>query len=42
LLICVSAAHAAGIIAALQDRGIGDAADIGEILDGPQEKIWVV
>jgi selenide, water dikinase len=42
LLICVSAAHAAGIIAALQDSGIGDAADIGEILDGPQEKIWVV
>jgi selenide, water dikinase len=42
LLICVSAAHAAGIIAALQDRSIGDAADIGEILDGPQEKIWVV
>ena len=42
LLICVSAAHAAGIIAALKDSGIGDAADIGEILDGPQEKIWVL
>jgi len=42
LLICVSAAHAVGIIAALKDSGIGDAADIGEILDGPQEKIWVL
>ncbi len=42
LLICVSPAHAVGIIAALKDSGIGDAADIGEILDGPQEKIWVL
>ncbi|MFO7496168.1 MAG: selenide, water dikinase SelD, partial [Desulfobacterales bacterium] len=42
LLICVSAAHAAGIITALKDSGIGDPADIGEILDGPQEKIWVL
>jgi selenide,water dikinase len=42
LLICVSPAHAVGIIAALKDSGIGDAAEIGEILDGPQEKIWVL
>ncbi len=42
LLICVSAAHAVEFIAALKDSGIGDAADIGEILDGPQEKIWVL
>ncbi|MFZ2040621.1 MAG: AIR synthase-related protein, partial [Desulfobacterales bacterium] len=42
LLICVSPAHAFRIIAALKDSGIGDAANIGEILDGPQEKIWVL
>jgi selenide,water dikinase len=42
LLICVSAGDAPGIVAALKDGGIGDAADIGEILEGPQEKIWVL
>lgn len=41
LLICVSAGDAPEIVAALKDGGIGDAADIGEILAGPQEKIWV-
>jgi selenide,water dikinase len=41
LLICVSAADAPGIVAALKDGGIIDAAVIGEVLDGPQEKIWV-
>jgi selenide,water dikinase len=41
LLICVSAGDAPEMIAALKDGGITDAADIGEVLDGPQEKIWV-
>jgi selenide,water dikinase len=41
LLICVSAADAPGIVAALRDGGITEAADIGEVLEGPQEKIWV-
>jgi selenide, water dikinase len=41
LLICVSAGDAPEIIAALKDGGITEAADIGEVLAGPQEKIWV-
>jgi selenide,water dikinase len=42
LLICVSAGDAPGIIAALKDGGIIETAAIGEVLEGPQEKIWVL
>jgi selenide,water dikinase len=42
LLISVNGHQAGELIAALKDAGIGDAAQIGEILGGPQEKIWVV
>jgi selenide,water dikinase len=41
LLICVSAGDAPGIVAALKDGGIIEAAVIGEVLGGPREKIWV-
>ncbi len=41
LLICVSAGDAPEIIAALKNAGITAAADIGEVLENPQEKIWV-
>jgi selenide,water dikinase len=42
LLISVSGNHAAGLITALKDAGVGDAAEIGEVQNGPEEKIWVV
>jgi len=42
LLISVGAHQGDNLVAALKDAGIGDAAQIGEILDGPKEKIWVV
>ena len=42
LLISVNGHHADELTAALKDAGIGDAALIGEILSGPEEKIWVV
>ena len=42
LLISVSTNQAAELITALKDTGVGDAAEIGEVLNGPQEKIWVV
>ena len=42
LLISVDAHQGDNLVAALKDAGIGDAAQIGEILDGPEEKIWVV
>jgi len=42
LLISVSANQAAELITALKDTGVGDAAEIGEVLNGPEEKIWVV
>jgi selenide,water dikinase len=41
LLICVSAGDAPEIIAALKEGGISASADIGEVLEDPQEKIWV-
>jgi selenide,water dikinase len=41
LLICVSAADAPKMVAALKDGGIIESAVIGEVLEGPQEKIWV-
>lgn len=42
LLISVSGRQAADLVAALKDAGIGDAAQIGEVLKGPEEKIRVV
>ena len=42
LLICVREIQVAALIAALKEAGIGDAAKIGEIIHGPEEKIWVV
>jgi selenide,water dikinase len=42
LLISVSANQATELITALKDTGVGDAAEIGEVLNGPEEKIWVV
>ena len=42
LLISVSGNQANGLITALKDAGIHDAARIGEIRYGPEEKIWVL
>ena len=42
LLISVSDNQVASLVAALKDAGIEDATQIGEILSGPEEKIWVV
>ncbi len=42
LLIGVSTDQATELIMALKDTGVGDAAEIGEVLNGPEEKIWVV
>jgi selenide,water dikinase len=41
LLIGVSENQAGALVKALKDRGIGDAAQIGEVIDGPEEKIHV-
>ena len=41
LLISVSRHQAGDLISALKDAGIGDAAQIGEVRRGPEEKIWV-
>ena len=42
LLISVSENQADALVAALKDVGIGDAAQIGEIIHSSDEKIWVV
>ncbi len=42
LLISVKARQAEALLSALRDADIGDAAGIGEILNDPAEKIWVV
>ncbi|MCG6972572.1 MAG: hypothetical protein LJE66_05460 [Desulfobacterales bacterium] len=42
LLISVGSDHADAIVKALRDAGIGDTAEIGEVLKDPKEKIWVV
>jgi len=42
LLISVSCNQAAALVAALKREGIDDVQQIGEIIDGPAEKIWVV
>ena len=41
LLISVSQHQANHLVSALKDAGISDAAQIGEVLSGPEEKIWV-
>jgi selenide,water dikinase len=41
LLICMPEAQAEDLVAALKDAGLGDAAKVGEIVDGPAEKIRV-
>jgi selenide,water dikinase len=42
LLISVSAHQSCELVDALKDAGIADTAQIGEILSGPEKKIWVV
>lgn len=42
LLISVSGNQVTALVAALKDGGIDDVAQIGEVIDGPEEKIWVV
>ena len=42
LLISVDGHQADELVAALKDAGIHDVAQIGEIRNGPEEKIWVV
>jgi len=42
LLISISARQAEEIVAALKDAGVGDAALIAEVVDGPEEKIEVL
>ena len=41
LLMSVKASQAPGLVAALKDAGIEAAAEIGEVVDGPEEKIRV-
>lgn len=41
LLISVKASQSAMLVASLKDAGIGDVAEIGEVFDGPEEKIWI-
>jgi selenide,water dikinase len=41
LLICMPEAQAEALVAALKDAGLCDAAKVGEIVDGPAEKIRV-
>jgi selenide,water dikinase len=42
LLIGVNGAQAVDLVKALKDAGIGEAAEVGEVLAGLEEKIWVV
>lgn len=42
LLISVSGTQAGDLVKALGDAGVGDSAEIGAVLTGPEEKIWVV
>jgi selenide,water dikinase len=41
LLMSVKASQAASLVAALKEAGIEEAAEIGEVMDGPEEKIRV-
>jgi selenide,water dikinase len=42
LLICVKGSQTADLVQALKDAGIDDSAEVGEVLAGPEEKIWVI
>ena len=42
LLVSISENQADALVASLKDHGIGDAAQIGEIIHNPGEKIHVV
>jgi selenide,water dikinase len=42
LLISVDVLHVDELVAALKDAGVAEAAEIGEVLNDPEEKIWVV
>jgi selenide,water dikinase len=42
LLISVNGGQAAELLRALEDAGVVDSAEIGAVLAGPEEKIWVV
>ena len=42
LLITVDRVQADALVKALQDAGISDTAEIGDVLKDPEEKIWVV
>jgi selenide,water dikinase len=42
LLISVSSNQAATLVAALKNAAIDDVQQIGDIIDGPAEKIWVI
>jgi selenide,water dikinase len=42
LLISVAGHQGDKLVAALKDASVGEAAEIGEVLNGPEEKIWVV
>jgi selenide,water dikinase len=42
LLIGIGIDHANMLVKALKDAGVGDTAEIGEVLKDPEEKIWVV
>jgi selenide,water dikinase len=42
LLVSVNENQADALVTALKDTGIGDAAQIGEIIQNPEEKIYVV
>jgi selenide,water dikinase len=42
LLIAVNGTQAVDLVKALRDAGIDEASEIGEVLGGPEEKIWVV
>ena len=42
LLISVSGNQVTALVAALKEGGIDDASQIGEVIDGREEKIWVV
>jgi selenide,water dikinase len=42
LLISVRGAQVDGLVESLRSAGVGASAGIGDVLPGPQEKIWVV
>ena len=42
LLISVRGTQAGGLVEALRDAGVEESAEIGLVLTGPEEKIWVV